>query len=187
MANSMQSQIKQLERKLGEYSKTQVPRAAASALNKITPKIKAAVAKSVAEDVKVKQSILRKQVFTSRAKSNSLSAYVKSYLRPISAARLLTPARLKKSVGRGTNRRGVKVAGEQFDKAFVNIGRKNGRYYVLRRKGKSRYPVEVINIKIDKSFTANQLPIAERFHRADFQRLYAHELNYRMTKYGAKS
>src|SRR5690606_22510539 len=105
--------------------------------------VKAAVAKSVAEDVKVKQSILRKQVFTSRAKSNSLSAYVKSYLRPISAARLLTPARLKKSVGRGTNRRGVKVAGEQFDRAFVNIGRKNGRYYVLRRKGKSRYPVEV--------------------------------------------
>lgn len=187
MAKSLQSQISQLERKLSEYSRVQVPRAAASALNKITPKVKSAVAKNVAVDVKVKQSYLRKQIFTGRAKSNSLSAYVKSYLRPISAARLLTQARLKKSVGRGTNRRGVKVAGQQFDKAFVNIGKKNGRYYVLRRKGKSRYPVEVINIKIDKSFTSNQLPIAERFHRADFQRLYAHELNFRMTKYGAKS
>lgn len=184
MAKSLPGQIKSLEKKLNEYSKVHVRRAAASALNKIVPKARTGVIKTVTKDVKVPAKFLRKQIFAGRAKSNSLTAYVKSYLRPISAARLLTPARLAKSRGRGTNRRGVRVAGQQFDGAFVNVGRSNGRWYVMRRQGKSRYPVEVINIPIDGSINSNQLPIADRIVRADFARLYAHELQFRLSKYG---
>lgn len=184
MAKSLASQINGLEKKLNNYAKVQVPRAAASALNKIVPKVRSGVAKTVTKEVKVPARFIRKQIFSSRAKSRSLSAYVKSYLRPISLARLISQATLQKRRGRGTNRRGVRAAGQQFDGAFINVGRKNGRWYVLRRLGKSRYPVEVINIKIDSSITANQLPIAKRFHRADFARIYAHELKYRLEKYG---
>lgn len=184
MDKSLAKQIKGLERKLNEYAKVQVPRAAASALNKIVPKVRTGVVKTVTKEVKVPAKFLRKQVFAGRAKSNSLSAYVKSYLRPISLARLISPATLQKSRGRGTNRRGVRAAGQQFDGAFINVGKNNGRWYVLRRKGKSRYPVEVINVRIDGSITANQLPIADRFIKSDFARLYAHELKFRLTKYG---
>lgn len=184
VVESLASQIKGYEKKLMGYAKVQVPRAAASALNKIVPKVRTGVVKTVTTEVKVPARFIRKQIFSSRAKSNSLSAYVKSYLRPISLARLISPATLAKSRGRGTNRRGVRAAGQQFDGAFVNVGKNNGRWYVLRRQGKPRYPVEVINIKIDGSITANQLPIAKRFHRADFARLYAHELKFRLEKYG---
>src|SRR5690606_13400896 len=178
----MAKQIKQLERRLKLYSDKHVPRATASALNKVTAKAKTRLSQTVVKEVRVPARILKKQIFTGRAKSNSLSAYVKSYLRPISAARLLTEARLAKAAPRGTNRRGVRVAGQQFDGAFINLGRKNRRYYVFQRKNEARYPVKILAIAIDKSITAEQLPIAERIHREEFLRLYRHELAFRAGK-----
>lgn len=187
MTKPMAQQIKQLEKTLRQYANVEVPRATASALNKISPKVKNQLVKTTAKEVKVPGKFLKRQIFTSRAKSKSLSAYVKSYLRPVSAVRLLPTSTLLKARPRGTNRRGVRVAGQQFDGAFINLGSKSGRFYVLRRLGKGRYPIEVIAIKIDRSIDANQLPLAEKFMRADFVRLYKHELQYRIGKYGARA
>lgn len=181
MKSPLDAQIKSYEKKLAGYEK-EVKRGAARILNVGSKRVKSKVAKSVTADVKVKQSIIKKQIFTSRAKSNSLSAYVKSYLRPISAARLLTQNQLNKAP-RGTNRKGVRVAGRQFDGAFINRGKKSGRHKVMQRKGKERYPLKRINIRIDSSIDANQLPISKRFMRDDFVRLYERELKYRTSKY----
>jgi hypothetical protein len=172
------------------YAEREIPRASASALNKITAKAKTHLVRTVSKDVKVPSKILNKQIFTSRASTNSLRAYVKSYLRPIAASRLLTAAVLNKSRGKGTNRRGVRVAGQQFDGAFINLGiapgrgaSKGERYYVLRRVGKDRYPLEQITIKIEETLFRNQLPIAQRFMRDEFQRELIRQLTYRIGKY----
>ncbi|WP_039913149.1 phage tail protein [Cellvibrio mixtus] len=190
MAQPLAKQIKSLERKLKDYSEKELPRASASALNKITGKVKTHLVRTVSKDVKVPTKILNKQVFTSRATTKSLRAYVKSYLRPIAAARLLPFNMLVKNRTRGTNRRGVRVAGQQFDGAFINVGMSSGRgtgkyskFYILRRLGKERYPLEQITIKIDETVMNNQLPIAQRFMREDFQRELIRQLTYRISKY----
>lgn len=188
----MDEQIRRMEKKLRRYSDKQVPRAAASALNKTVKKVKSKVVKSVAKSTKVKAKAIRSQVFTSRAKSSSLSAYVKSYLRPISAARLIPLSRLTRAVPRGTSKKGVRVAGQMFHGAFVNKGRRGGRkgpghrgrrFYVLQRTTKQRYPVRLVTIKIDRDMKADQLPIAKQIHRTEFVRLYQHELKFRTGKY----
>lgn len=182
---SLQHQIADFGKRLSDYEKiTQL--STAKALNLISDKSKSKLAKSVAAEISIKQSLLKKQIFTRRANSSSLIAYVRSYLRPIAAVRLLTPAQLKKAP-RGTNRTGVRVAGKQFDGAFINKGRRDGKYHVMQRKGRARYPVRKIAIQISSSVKANQLPIAERFLRADFERLYLHELNYRAGKYARRT
>lgn len=181
----LQQQIAGLSKRLNDYEKI-TKLSTARALNLVAQKSSRKVAKSVSAEVNVKQSILKKQIFTRRANSSSLLAYVRSYLRPISAVRLLSPAQLKKAP-RGTNRKGVRVAGKQFDGAFINKGRRDGKYHVLKRKGSARYPVRKISIQIASSVKAKQLPITEQFMRADFERLYQHELNYRTSKYARRT
>lgn len=190
MSLALAIQIKNLERKLGNYAKKEIPRAGASALNRMTSKVSTNVTRTVSREVKVPTGILKKQVFTSRATTKSLRAYVKSYLRPIAAARLLSFSVLTKNRTRGTNKRGVRVAGQQFDGAFINVGMSSGRgsgkfskFYILRRLQKERYPLEQITIKIDQSLFDNQLPIAKRFMRQDFQRELIRQLTYRLSKY----
>lgn len=184
MANpSMAQQIKELQKKLKQYSDKEVPRAARSAINKIAAKAKTEIVRTVSTEVKVKSSILKKQVFVSRAKGAGIRAYIKSYLRPILAARLLTDSVLQNAMGKGTNKRGVKVSGQQFDGAFINRGSRDGRIYVLQRKGAGRYPLRKISIKIDGSMLANQLPIAKRFTEEQFQKELIRELQFRISKY----
>ena len=181
----LQQQINGLGKRLADYEKI-TKLSQARALNLVTKKSKSKLAKSVSADVKIKQSILKKQVFTGRATSSSLLAYVRSYLRPIAASRLLSPSQLQKAP-RGTNRKGVRVAGKQFDGAFINRGRKDRKHHVLMRKGRARYPLKRISIKISDSVSAHQLPIAENMLRQDFVRLYEHELNYRTSKYARRT
>lgn len=192
VAEDLNKQIRDLEKKLRGYSEKQVPRATAAALNKSIRKVKSQLVKTVAKSTKVKAKAIRAQVFTGRAKSSSLSAYVKSYLRPISAARLIPPSRLSRAAPRGTSKKGVRVAGQMFTGAFVNVGKQGGRkgagprasaYYVLQRTTKNRYPLQLVTIKIDSAMKSDQLPISEKIHRTEFVRLYEHELKFRTTKY----
>lgn len=190
MAQPLAKQIKGLERQLRAHSEKEIPRAGASALNKTTGKVRTHLMRTISKDVKVPTKILNKQVFTSRATTKSLRAYVKSYLRPIAAARLLPFNTLVKNRTRGTNRKGVRVAGQQFDGAFINVGLSSGRgtgkyskFYILRRIAKERYPLEQITIKIDETLMNNQLPIAQRFMRDDFQRELIRQLTFRISKY----
>lgn len=184
MNQPMQQQVKRLERRLKLYAEKEVPRATARVLNRGTKAVASKVTKTVAAEVKVKSSILKKQVFSGRATRGSLRSYVKSYLRPISAARLISASRLQKAAPRGTNRKGVRVAGLQFDHAFINKGGKSNQYKVLVRKGAARYPLRMVTIAIDRSVNAHQLPISERFMRDDFVRQYKRELEFRLSKYG---
>lgn len=171
-------QLKQYQKKLQRYE-LQAKRGQARVLNDGARAIKNKVAKAVAGKTRVKQSLLKKQIFTQRAKSNQLRAGVKSYLRPVGVAKLLTRGQLLKAP-RGTNKRGVRAAGRQFDGAFINRVKRTGRYQVFKRKGRERYPLAVINIKIAPSFSVYQLPLAARFMRDEFARRYQKELKFRM-------
>lgn len=185
MANlSLAQQIKEREKKLQRYSEKDVPKAARAAIYKMATKAKTSIVRTVTKELKLPAKILKKQVFTSRAKGNGIKAYIRSYLRPISAVRLISDSKLAEACGRGTNKRGVRVAGQQIDGAFINRGARNGKYYVLQRKEKSRYPLRVVNIKIDASMLKNQLPIAKRFTKDEFQKELMRQLNFRLSKYG---
>lgn len=183
MAESMQSQIKRLEKKLKEYAEKDIPKASASALTRITGKVKSHLTRTVAHEVKIPAKFIRSRVFATRATSSTLRAYVKSYLKPILAARLLSASTLQKHKGTGTNRRGVKVAGTQIDGAFINVGTRDGKYHVLLRRGMKRYPIFKQSVRIDLSLSAHQMPIATKFSRDDFQKELIRQLEYRLSKY----
>lgn len=179
MHPTQKQQIKRLEKKLKAYQK-EAQRGAARALNDVTRKARKLTLQKVVAESGVKNKLLKNKIYFRRAKSNQLKTTLKSYLRPISAARMLTAAQLAKAP-RGNNKRGVRVGGQQYNGAFINKVR--GNTLVLQRKGKARLPVDVIRIKTQQSFTNNQLPISSRTMREDFARIYERELRYRASKY----
>lgn len=184
MANlSLAQQIQQLEKKLKQYSQVEVPRAAKRAINRVSTKAKTEIVRTVSTELNVKSKILKSQIYVNSTKGAGIRAYIKSYLRPISAVRLLTESVVQKSMGKGTNKRGVKVAGQQFDGAFINRGARGGRALVFQRDSAARYPLRKVTIKIDTSMVAHQLPIAKRFAEEEFQKELIRELQYRISKY----
>lgn len=181
MANLLQQQINQLNARLQRYESAK-KKAAVSALNRMVQKSKTHTVRAVSKQLKIPSKILKGQVSTRRANANSVSAAVKSFLRPISAARLLTPTALQNYKGTGNNRRGVKVAGQQFNSAFINAGKASGRFHVLKRVGLERYPLERITIKIDSQFNEKQTPIVQEIMRNDFPAELRRQLNFRMNR-----
>lgn len=183
VAESMQAQIKRLEKKLKAIAEKEIPKAVAAALNKAHRPSKRDVAKAVAQEEKLPAAVINKQIFFSPANTRKPVAQVRSFTRGINAIRLISAATIVKSMGTGTNKRGVKVRGRDIRSAFINRSKKNDRILVFKRQGKSRYPLEVIRIPVDQALKKHQLPVLQARHLERFSKLYQHELNYRLGKY----
>jgi len=194
VAESMQAQIKRLEKKLKAIAEKEIPKAVAAALNKAHRPSKSQVAKAVAQEEKLPASAINKQIFFNPASARKAVAQVRSFTRGINAIRLISTSTVAKSMGTGTNKRGVKVRGRDYKGAFINRTTNNGSILVFQRigkaltvkgwqKGKERYPLEVIRVPIEQSLKKNQLPIIKAKHLERFEKLYQHELSYRLGKY----
>ena len=183
VAESMAMQIKRLEKKLKAIAEKENPRAVTAALNKMAKPLTTSVAKAVAQQEKIPVKVVRPRVVHHRATINRQATYIKSFARGINAARLLSDSRLNKSMGRGTSKKGVTVAGRNFKGAFINRVQRNGNVFVMTRRGKARYPVDVIRIPIDEALLSVQLPLARDRFRNTFEKFYLHELNFRLSKY----
>ncbi len=186
MAKSLEQQIKQRAKKLNQISKHEAPRASAAALNKTSRMIVPRVIRKVSTEKKVPQKILRKRTFVSRATPRKQRAKIYGYAQAVAAVSLLKTTQLLKHARRGTNRRGVRVAGQQYDGAFINVLRKSGRFQVLRRTTDGRYPLEVIKIPIEDSYERALSTISQQKMKTEFRRLLMHELDYRLNKYGRR-
>lgn len=183
MAESLQMQIKRLERKLKDYSEKAVPRAALVAINKTAKPIASQVAKAVGGQQKIPAKLVKQRIIFNKATFNRKSAYIKSFARGINVARLLTPAKLNKFMGTGNTKTGVAVAGGEIKGGFINTVRKNGRVFVFTRQGRARYHLDVQRIPIDEALLEFQLPISQARFEESFLKFYAHELAFRISKY----
>jgi Prophage minor tail protein Z (GPZ) len=190
VAESLDKQIKRLEKKLKDIAEKEIPKAVASALNKAHRPSKREVAKVVAQQEKLPAAIVNKQIFFNAASARKPVAQVRSFTRGISAIRLLSASTIAKRSGTGTNKMGVKVRGREFKGAFINHakgGTTNSvtgwNYLVYKRVGKARLPVEVIRIPVEEALKNNQMPVLQAKHLERFAKLYQHELSYRLSKY----
>jgi hypothetical protein len=190
VTESLDRQIKRLEKKLKDIAEKEIPRAVASALNKAHRPSKREVAKAVAQQEKLPVVVVNKQIFFNAASARKPVAQVRSFTRAISAIRLLSASTIAKRRGTGTNKMGVKVRGREFKGAFINRakgGTTNSvtgwNYLVYKRVGRGRLPLEVIRIPIEQSLKKHQLPVLKARHLERFAALYQHELSYRLTKY----
>lgn len=180
----MEMQLKRREKKLRAIAEKEVPRAVASALNKVAKPLTGSVAKAVAEREKLPLKVLRPRIIHHRATVNRRVTSIKSFARGINAIRLLSNSVISKRMARGTNRKGVTVVGRTLPGAFINRARRNGNAFVFERRFKNqRYPIDVKRIPIDEALLSVQLPLARDRFRNTFNKFYLHELNYRIGKY----
>lgn len=186
MANQpMAMQIKSLEKKLKAIAEKEIPRAAVSALNKVTKPAATEVGKVVAAEQNLPASIVRKQVVFNKATFNRRAAFIRSFTRGINVARLISPGTIAKRMATGTNKKGVTARGRTFAGAFINRVRRNQNVFVFERRNKSqRMPIDVLRIPIDEALLTHQLPIASYRFKQNFEKVYLHELRYRLSKYG---
>jgi hypothetical protein len=187
---SVDAQIRLLEGKLSSIKSIEVPSASSSALNKVSGRIKSRVVKGVSKETKIKAKVIRKRVYISRSTVKKQRAKLNVYTREVAAISLV------KNAKNGAFKR--KVAGKKISNAWVADGSKGyGRYkkgagygktkltkqQILKRSGKSRYPVEVVTISILKPVTRITKTVSARIIKNDFAALYANDLNYRLGKY----
>lgn len=180
--SDLSAQIKVLEKKLKKISTVEIPRASSAALNKGMQRAKSRAVKGVAKQSSLPQKPIRKKVFIKKSTAKTLKTKLSFYKTDINAVSLLGPAQINKAIPRGTNSRGVRVAGRQFNHAFVNRVR-NGPQ-VLRRTSEYRYPLEVIKISIKKQVDDVVPKTVKRIAKSELPKLHRHELTQRLKKYG---
>ncbi|WP_086932200.1 phage tail protein [Agarilytica rhodophyticola] len=182
MNNRLQRDIDARTRRLNQLARNQVPRAMSSALNKSVKRLQTQVVRSVSKSKKLPAKVVRKKTFISRATPRKTRARLYSYPRKVAVISLLKTATILKNVRRGTNRKGVRAAGRQFDGAFINVHRKSGKFQVFKREGKKRYPIDVVGIEIKDRFSRAQDILSKRIMKRDYPRLLSQELNFRIER-----
>lgn len=149
--------LEQAIRNLDSISRTAVPRASAQAVNRIATRAVSRSARTVAAETRVprrlvnqrarvKKATLRKPVATIRVNRGNLPAIKLG----VASARL---SRRKRDVhGAGSV---LRIGRFSFPGAFIQR-LANGRWHVMRRTTKSRYPIEVVSIPL-------AVPLTEAF------------------------
>lgn len=132
------------------------PVATSQAINRIAVRAISRSVKQVSQEAKIPQKIIRKRVRLKRASSKQGTAKARITVnRGNLPAIALGTARVQLSRRKGIERRHgsvLKVGKFKFDNAFIQQ-LNNGRWHVLQRVGKSRYPIEVVKIPLAKPLT----------------------------------
>lgn len=180
--SQLDRQIKSYISKLGKINSIEVPRANASALNKVGGLSKTRIVRGVSKQAKVPQKEVRKRTYLSRANAKRQRAFLKVYARPVTAAKLLTKGQIAKKLGTGTNKQGVTAKGHVWLGGFIQKGPK-GNVHVFQRKGSSRLPLERSEVAIDRAAKRITPIVVSRVMRSDYRRLLQHDLDFRLKKY----
>jgi len=180
--SQLDRQIKSYIKKLKKINRIEVPRASASALNKSAAIAKTRSMRGISKETRVPLKEIRKRVKIGKATSKKQVAELKSYVRPVSASKLLTKAQITNKMGTGTNRQGVRAKGYMWEGAFINRG-KNQNVQVFRRKGAARLPIEAIKVEIDGPAQRIVPKVVTRVMKSDYARLLKTDLEFRLRKY----
>ncbi|MFW0766465.1 phage tail protein [Trabulsiella odontotermitis] len=139
---------------LNSISTTAVPRASAQAVNRIANR---AVSRSVAivsKDTRVPRKLVKQRAKVRRATVKKPQAMIRVNRGNLPAIKLGTASvRLsrRKRDKRGANSV-LRIGPFRFPNAFIQK-LKNGRWHVMRRTAKTRYPIEVVSIPLAAPLT----------------------------------
>ncbi|MBA7848839.1 MULTISPECIES: phage tail protein [Klebsiella] len=146
--------LAELKLRLSEISKTAVPRATSQAINRIAGR---AISKSVSvvtKDTKIPRKLVRGRARLRKATSRKPQAIIRVNRGNLPAIKL-GPASVRLS-RRKRDKRGVRsvlhVGRFRFPGAFIQQ-LDNGRWHVMQRESKSRYPIDVVKIPLTTPLT----------------------------------
>ena len=182
MADMLDRQINSYIKKLEKIKSIEVPRANASALNKVSKTIRARSVRGVSAETRVPQKLVRRRMYLNKSTAKNQTAQIKSFIKPVSASALLTKNQLQTKLGTGTNRQGVTAKGYRWKSAFIQPG-KNGQVHVFQRKRRSRLPLKVIKVPINKSAQRIVPKVARRVMNSNYRRVLKQDLKFRLSKY----
>lgn len=146
--------LEQAMRNLESISKIAVPRASAQAINRIAGRAVSRSAKTVADAKRLPQKLVRQRARVKKATVRKPVATIRVNRGNLPAIKLgVASVKLSRKKGdvRGASSI-LRIGKYSFPGAFIQQ-LKNGRWHVLRRSSKSRYPVEVVSIPLAAPLT----------------------------------
>lgn len=170
--------LDQLINNLNAVSKTAVPRAESQAVNRVAGRAISRSASQVSKETKVPLKLVRGRAKLKKASPNRPIAtiHVKRGNLPVIN---LGPVRLqvsRRNRGGGGAGSVLKVGRFSFPGAFVQR-LSNGRWQVLRRTSKSRYPIEVVKIPMAAPLTKAFMEQSQALIKSDMPKELAAALN----------
>lgn len=178
------SQLNRVVKGLGYFEK-EMPGAAISAVNRTLDYVNTKVGRLVTAEYRVKVSDVKATITKNKARKGKLLAFLKSEGQRLTLARFKFGSSKKAVKVKIKKRAGAKIV-DTDPKAFVqNI---NGREQIMKRRGKKRYPVDVLRT-ISVPQMIDSLKVSENIQKEANKKLAEridHEINYRLKKVGAK-
>lgn len=184
---SLEDDIAYIKRKMASLVKVEVPRAYASATNKVMGKIKTQIVAESSRALSVKAGLVRKRVFVKRATARNLRGALTVYHSDIPGIAVkpdLKQSRRYNARGRRASNK-IKIGNQTFRPAFVNLYGKpsNRKLHVIYRTTKARYPIKLAMVPLRDDVERRAFPIAQRLMGSEFQRIVYSELKYREGKH----
>lgn len=178
------SEVNKVVKGLGEFEK-QMPGAAISAVNRTLTHVNTRTKRLVANHYRVKISDVKTTITLHKARKGRLLAFLKSEGRRLTLGRFKF-GNAKKSVKVKIKKTGGPKKVDTSPQAFSQI--LSGKQQIMKRRGKSRYPVDVLrSISIPQMI--DSLDVSEEIQKEANKMLserIEHEIDYRLKKVGAK-
>lgn len=138
---------------VNRIAQKQLPRATATAINRIAKQAMKRSARQVAKDVKVPMKLVRARVkLRQKASVRKLMAQISVNRGNLPMFRLLEDSKRKVRVSKGQ----IRIGQHRIQRGFIQT-LKNGRTHVMQRQGQARYPIDVVKIPL-------ATPLTNAFH-----------------------
>ncbi|MFP9227607.1 phage tail protein [Pectobacterium cacticida] len=137
--------VEELKNQLNSLSRTAVPRASAQAVNRVASRALSRSTARVSRSTRVPRRLVRGRARLVKASTGKPVATIRVWRNDLPAIALGTASM---RISRKTNGKAgsvLKIGRFTFPGAFIQQ-LANGRWHVLRRTSKSRYPIEVVKI-----------------------------------------
>lgn len=139
---ALQANIQKLTNKV-------VPKAAVKAINKVARSAIKNGTKTVSKDIHVPAKLIRKRTrLSQKATASRPVAKIRVDGRNLPLIRLLENSRRTMRASRGK----IRIGNHQIQRGFIQT-LANGRKHVMQRRGKERYPIDVVKIPLFKPLT----------------------------------
>lgn len=178
------SELKKTIKQLSGVPK-EIPRAAASAINRTLTFTRKRVNQEVRKTYNIKSGDITKTLEIHKANASNLSASI------ISKGGRLTLGRFGRSVGSWKKGKKIKVKVKKTGIKVVNTNPKafiaglTGNSHIVKRVGKSKYPIKVLHTLSVPQMISNE-NVSEKVQQEASEKLQErieHEVEYRLSKY----
>lgn len=138
-----------LQANIQKFANQVVPKATAKAINKVARSAIKNGIKNVSKDIRVPAKLIRKRTrLSQKATASRPVAKIRVDGRNLPLIRLLENSRRTMRASRGE----IRVGKYQIQRGFIQT-LANGRKHVMQRRGKERYPIDVVKIPLFRPLT----------------------------------